>query len=126
MSPLIVIWILSALVSIFVGYEVTKWALGANKKLEARKRDAQRLAAKLRDYGLKLIPTLLEDFVISDWQDAADRIHDLARLIELGDESIIKELDGTFNTVLETKLKSPEGLALIQAKIAALPPPAAK
>ena len=36
MSPIVVIWLLSALVSVFVGFEVTKWALAANKRLEAK------------------------------------------------------------------------------------------
>jgi len=123
MSPIVVIWLLSALVSVFVGFEVTKWALAANKRLESKKRDAQKLAAKLREAGLKLIPTLLEDFVIGDWQDAADRIHDIARLIEVGgDDAIMNELNGTFQNMLDAQLATPKGLALIQAKIAALPP----
>ena len=122
MSPIVVIWLLSALASVFVGFEVTKWALAANKRLEAKKRDAQKLAAKLREAGLKLIPTLLEDFVIGDWQDAADRIHDIARLIEVGgDDAIMNELNGTFQNMLDAQLATPKGLALIQAKIAALP-----
>lgn len=129
MNPFVVIWILSACVSLFVGFEVVKWALGANKKLEAKKRSAQALAAKLRDAGLKLIPQLLDDFVIGDWQDAADRIHEFARLVEVGgDAAITKELDGTFSNMLDAKLATPEGLALIQAKIAVLqaaPAPAA-
>ena len=37
MNPFVVIWILSACVSLFVGFEVVKWALGANEKLEAKK-----------------------------------------------------------------------------------------
>ena len=122
MNPFVVIWILSACVSLFVGFEVVKWALGANKKLEAKKRSAQALAAKLRDAGLKLIPQLLDDFVIGDWQDAADRIHEFARLVEVGgDAAITKELDGTFSNMLDAKLATPEGLALIQAKIACAP-----
>ena len=80
------------------------------------------MAAKLREAGLKLIPTLLEDFVIGDWQDAADRIHDIARLIEVGgDDAIMNELNGTFQNMLDAQLATPKGLALIQAKIAALP-----
>ncbi len=119
MNPLVVIWILSALVSLFVGFEVTKWALSASKKLQAKKRDAQKLAGKLREAGLKLIPTLLEDFVVGDWYDATERIHDIARVIEVGgDTAIMTELDGTFNSMLDAKLATPEGMAYIQAKIA--------
>jgi|SRR5271157_1083045 len=121
MSPIVVIWLLSALVSVFIGFEVTKWALDANKRLEAKKRDAQKLAAKLREAGLKLIPTLLEDFAVGDWQDAADRIHDIARLIEVGgDDAIMNELNSTFNSQLDAHLATPQGMALVKAKIACI------
>ena len=110
MNPFVVIWILSGVRFFFVGFEVVKWALSANKKLEARKRSAQSLAAKLRDAGLKLIPAMLDDFVIGDWQDAADRIHEFARLVEVGgDAAITKELDGTFSSMLDAKLATARG-----------------
>ena len=118
MTPTFVIWILALAVAVLVGRDVAKWALSANKKLDSKKRAAQFLATKLRDAGLKQIPAMLEDFVIGDWQDMVDHIHEFSRLVAAGNDAIEKELGGTWNSMLDAHLSSPEGLALIKAKIA--------
>jgi hypothetical protein len=115
----IAIWILAIALSIVVGKDVAQWALSENKKLGEKKRAAQALATKLRDAGLKQIPAMLEDFAIGDVQDMLDRIHDFSRLVLVGgDEAITKELSQTFDNVLAAKLKTPEGLAYLTAKVA--------
>lgn len=76
------------------------------------------LAAKLRDNGLKLLPSLLEDFAVGDVQDMVEKIHDVAKLVESGSDAIEKELEQTYENVLARKLATPEGMALIKAKIA--------
>ena len=84
----------------------------------AKKRAAQVLAMKLRDAGLKLLPALLEDFAVGDVNDLLQRIHDTAKLVEAGSDAIEKELEATYENVLDEKLATPEGMALIKAKIA--------
>ena len=118
MNPTVVIWILAAVVAVLIGREVGKWLYGENTKLMAKKRAAQVLAAKLRDNGLKLLPSLLEDFAVGDVQDMVEKIHDVAKLVESGSDAIEKELEQTYENVLARKLATPEGMALIKAKIA--------
>jgi hypothetical protein len=78
------------------------------------------LAAKLRAKGLVEIPALLDDYVVGDVRDAVERIHELARMIEIGgDDAICKELDGTFAGMLAAKLATADGLAFVQAQVAA-------
>ena len=128
MNPTVVIWILAAVVAVLVGREVGKRLFDVNAKLMAKKRAAQVLAAKLRDNGLKLLPSLLEDFAVGDVQDMVEKIHDVAKLVESGSDAIEKELEQTYENVLATKLATPEGMALIKAKIADIegaPTPAA-
>lgn len=120
MNLLYVCWILSGIVSLFVGITVVILLFGANQKLEERKRSAQVLAARLRAAGLVLIPELLDDYVVGDVKDAVTRIHELARLVEIGgDDAIMKELDGTFNGMLDAKLATADGPADIKAKVVA-------
>ncbi len=120
MNLLYVCWMLSGVVSLFVGIVVVILLFGANQKLEARKRSAQALAAKLRAKGLVEIPALLDDYVVGDVRDAVERIHEFARLIEIGgDDAICKELDGTFAGMLAAKLATADGLAFVQAQVAA-------
>ena len=118
MNPTVVIWILAAVVAVLVGREVGKRLFDVNTKLMAKKRAAQVLAAKLRDNGLKLLPALLEDFAVGDVQDMVEKIHDVAKLVEAGSDAIEKELEQTYENVLAKKLATPEGMALIKAKIA--------
>ena len=93
MNPTVVIWILAAVVAVLVGREVGKRLFDVNAKLMAKKRAAQVLAAKLRDNGLKLLPSLLEDFAVGDVQDMVEKIHDVAKLVESGSNAIEKELE---------------------------------
>ena len=118
MNPTVVIWILAAVVAVLVGREVGKRLFDVNAKLMVKKRAAQVLAAKLRDNGLKLLPALLEDFAVGDVQDMVEKIHDVAKLVESGSDAIEKELEQTYENVLTKKLATPEGMALIKAKIA--------
>jgi hypothetical protein len=118
MNPTVVIWILAVVVAVLVGREVGKWLFGENAKLMQKKRAAQVLAGKLRDNGLKLLPALLEDFAVGDVEDMVEKIHDVAKLVESGSDAIEKELEQTYENVLAKKLATPEGMALIKAKIA--------
>jgi len=124
MNPVVVIWILAVVVSILVGRDVGKWLFGQNAKLMQKKRAAQMLAGKLRENGLRLLPALLEDFAVGDIQDMVEKIHDVAKVVEAGSDAIEKELSGVYERVLDAKLRQPEAVALIKAKIAALEAPA--
>jgi len=118
MSPTLVIWILAVAVCVLVGRDLGKWLFGANEKLMAKKRAAQKLAGVLRDNGLKLLPQLLEDFAVGDVHDMVEKIHDVCKVVDAGSDAIVKELEGTYENVLAKKLATPEGLAYIKAKIA--------
>jgi len=125
MSPTLVIWILAVAVCVLVGRDLGKWLFGANEKLMAKKRAAQKLATVLRDNGLKLLPSLLDDFAVGDVHDMVEKIHDVAKLIDSGSDAILRELEATYENVLAKKLATPEGLAYIKAKIAELEAPEA-
>ncbi|NUQ66549.1 MAG: hypothetical protein HUU20_29150 [Pirellulales bacterium] len=127
MNPTVVIWILAVAVAVLVGREVGKWLFGANEKLMTKKRAAQKLAGILRDNGLRLLPALLEDFAVGDVQDMVEKIHDVCKIVDAGSDTILKELEQTYENVLARKLATPEGLAYIKARIAeveAAPAPA--
>jgi hypothetical protein len=112
--------ILAVVACLLVGREIGKWLFGKNEVLTSKKRDAQVLAIKLRAAGLKLLPALLEDFAVGDVHDLLEKIHDLAKLVESGNDAIEKELESTYESVLDKKLATPEGMALVKAKIAVI------
>ena len=118
MLPVIVLWVLAIVGCLVIGREVGKWLFGKNTKLQAAKRAAQALAIKLREYGLRLIPSVLEDLVVGDAYDMIEKIRDVSKLVQAGNEAIVKELEATYERVLAVKLATPEGRAVIKAKLA--------
>ena len=66
------------------------------------------------------MPALLEDFAVGDVNDLLEKIHDLSKLVESGNDAIEKELESTYENVLDKKLATPEGMALVKAKIAVI------
>jgi hypothetical protein len=125
MAPMVVaVWVLAVALCAVLGIVVGKWLFGKNKVLEAKKRAALTLAAKLRDAGLKMLPALLEDFAVGDVNDMIEKINDVAKLIQSGSDAIEKELEATYENVLDKKMATAEGMALIKAKIAAIEKPA--
>jgi hypothetical protein len=118
MNLLAVVWILAIIVAVLLGREVGKWLFTTSTKLTEKKRAAQKLAGKLRENGLKLMPALLEDFAVGDLKDMLQKIHDIGKLIDQGSDAIERELEATYTNVLAKKMATPEGMALIKAKIA--------
>jgi hypothetical protein len=57
---------------------------------------------------------------VGDVSDLLTKIHDLAKLVEAGNDAIEKDLEATYENVLDKKLATPEGMALIKAKIAVI------
>lgn len=113
----IVICILSFIVACGAAFAIAKWAFGKDTEIENRRRGAARLAAKLQAYGLKKTPEFLIDYSVGDYSGMAKKIHDLAELFMSGDEHVVKELDEVYQRVLEAKLMSADGRALIAAKL---------
>jgi hypothetical protein len=117
-SPILVIWILALVLCLFVGREIGKWMFGVSEKMVQKKKAAQVLATELRANGLKIIPQLLEDFAIGNVNDMLQKIYDLSKLVESGSDAIKKELEETYESVLDAKMQTAEGMALLKSKIA--------
>jgi putative component of toxin-antitoxin plasmid stabilization module len=114
----LMLWIVVALAAIVVGKEVGKLAFGAKKNLTGMRRAAQSLSIALREAGLTRIPAALENFCVGDLDDLLEGIKELSVTLKSGDGVIMKELEQTFDRMLGCKLKSPEGRALVEAKLA--------
>ena len=112
-----VLWIALGVACLLIGREVGGWLFSGKKTGSNVKRSAQRLAIALRETGLKRLPEMLEEFVVGDVSNLISSIQELSAVVKGGNEAILKELDGTFSHVLDAKLRTPEGRAVIKAKI---------
>ena len=109
-------------VCLYLGNTAGKWLFGKNSKLEAQRKAALSLAIAMREYGLTWLPQMLEDFAVADVSDMIEKMHDMAKLVQSGNGTIMQDLEKTYERVLDKKLATPEGLALIKAKIATVEP----
>jgi hypothetical protein len=107
---------------LYVGNFVGKWLFGKNAKLEQYRKAALRLSIAMREFGLTWLPQPFEDFAIGNGDDLIEKMHDMFKLVESGTDAIMQDLEATFERVLDKKLSTPEGLALIKAKIVAVEP----
>jgi len=122
MNPDTMTLVLSAVIALAGGAYGAKWAFGKDTEVEARRRAAFQLAGTLKVYGLNKIPAFLGDYAVGDYSGMFEQIHDLAKLALSGDDAILKEFDQVYANVLNAKLGTPEGRALLAAKLAAATP----
>lgn len=103
-----------------LAFFVAKWLFTKDQEMEARRLAAGKLAGTLQKYGLKRLPALLQCYSIGDYSGMAKQIQSFAELLATDEKHITSEFDDVFSNVLDTKLATPEGKALITAKLAAL------
>jgi hypothetical protein len=107
-----------------LAYFLAKWLFQKDSEKEARRMAAARLAGVLSKYGLKRLPTLLLAYSVGDYSGMAKQIQAFADLLQTDEKHITSEFDDVFSNVLEMKLATPEGKALLVAKLAAMQAPA--
>jgi len=96
-------------------FAVGKIAFAKDTEIENRRRGAGQLAIALGKYGLKRIPAFLVDYSVGDYSGCGKKIKDLAELFLSGEETLAKEFDDVFKTVLFTKMQTPEGRTFVEA-----------
>ena len=117
MNPFVIVLIVAALV---IGFPLGKKLFTKKQELLGEKKDALALAIVLRANGLELLPQVLEDFAVGNIADLFLQLKNLAVIAKSGNAAIEKDLEQVYERVLDAKLKQPEGLALLKAKIAAV------
>jgi hypothetical protein len=96
-------------------FAVGKIAFAKDTEIENRRRGAGQLAISLGKYGLKRIPAFLVDYSVGDYSGCGKKIKELAELFMSGEESLVKEFDEVFKTVLFNKMRTAEGRAFVEA-----------
>jgi len=99
-----------------------KWLFTKDSEAEARKRAAIKVASTMEAMGLVRLPKLLECYAVNDWSGLAHEIKLMAELA-VNEKALLAEFDVTFSRVLDMKLRSEEGRALLAAKLAATAAP---
>ena len=114
----IAIWIGIAAVCWFIGRHLGQWMSKADTSVTELRKATQTLAIALREHGLRRLPEVLEAVTVGGIRDLIKSIHEAAVVVKSGNAAILAELDGAFSRGLDAKLQTPEGRALVAAKLA--------
>ena len=117
----IVVWVLVGLAALLVGVEISKkWLARKQKPVKetGTKRPFQPLAMSLRNLGHD-VPKLLVEYEIGGIVAMMKSLDEMQAVAKQGNDALMGELDGVFERVLDVKLGTPEGRALVKAKLEA-------
>jgi hypothetical protein len=98
-------------VAVFFG---AKLAMKKFEEIQARRVGAYQLAMKLQVYGLKKVPDILVSYASGNYSKAAHQCADLVRILNSGEDVVMKELNDAFKNILASKLSTEEGRAFVQ------------
>lgn len=107
-----------------VGYLGSKWFLQKDHEKEQRRRAANAMARTLREHGLKYVPDFLEDYGVGDYSGMASKVRTMGELFLSGEGPVVLEFEKAYERILEAKVKTEEGRALLTAKLKANAPAA--
>jgi hypothetical protein len=117
----IVVWVLVGLAALLVGVEISKkWLSRKQKPVKetGNQRPFQSLAMSLRNLGHD-VPKLLVEYEIGGIVAMMKSLDEMQAVAKKGNDALMDELDGVFERVLAVKLGTPEGRALVKAKLEA-------
>lgn len=115
MSPIQIA--LLVIVLAVVAFVAAQFLFRKDTEVENRRRGAAHLAGVLQNLGLKKLPEFLVSYSVGDYSGMARQIGDTARVFLDGEEAVLKEFASVFDRVLDAKLRTEEGRALIAAKL---------
>lgn len=113
----ITIAVLSFVVTCGGAYGLGCWLFKKDRELEARRRRAAELSAKLQSFGLVRIPAMLIDYSVGDYVQLAEDIVQTAELFMGDDAHILAEFEDVYEKVLTAQLGTAAGRALLAAKL---------
>lgn len=91
-----------------------KLAMKKFEEIQNRRVGAYQLAMKLQTYGLKKVPDILVSYASGNYTKAAHQCADLVRILNSGEDVVMKELDEAWKRILAAKLSTEEGRAFVQ------------
>lgn len=109
--------ILLTVVGVGAGKVGVGWLLKRDTAKEERRRGAARMAARLSELGLKKTPEFLIDYSVGDYSAMAAKLKDVAGTFLNGPGAVEEEFGQIFDRVLDAKLLTEGGRALIAAKL---------
>jgi hypothetical protein len=122
MSPTLLAILFGGVAAYFLGKEVISRLFTVDAAVVGRRRAASSLAGTLKTYGLDRLPAILNDYSVGDFVGMYDKIHEFAVVTGASEKAVLDEFEQVFTNVLNAKLNTADGRALIAAKLAGAAP----
>lgn len=117
MGSVIAILVLSFIVSGVLAYFVGKWYFKKDEEKEDRRRAAGILAIELAKVGFVKLPAFLVDYSVGDYSSMLYKLKTIVELATSDPHAFMREFDTVASRVLDAKLSTPEGRAVLAAKL---------
>lgn len=98
-----------------LAYVAGKWVFSVDQEVVKVRRALGSIAAALKTRGMSKIPAFLLDLSVDDWKGMAEKVKAFAALCDQGEEAILKEFDQAADSVIKSRMLTPEGRAFIAA-----------
>lgn len=116
--------ILWGAIAFAAAFLVGRWLYSTDEKVVTRRKRAGQVAQIYSKFGYTEVPALLTDYSAGAYADLAENFDTYCKTVLKDDTALLAEINKTFGNMLDAQLATPEGLALVQAKIATLASPA--
>lgn len=109
--------ILLLVVSGVAAFAVAKLLFRADTRVEERRRHAIEAAQVLRARGLTILPQVLTDYAVGDYDGLVNDVKSFARMA-LNPQQIDAEFETLFKNMLAVKLSQPDQMAILERTLA--------
>ena len=110
-------YIVAAAIAAVALYFLVQRAYAVKSRVNERRIAAGELAGKLQAHGLVRIPRFLRLYAAGEYSGMAKELQSTAEIFKEGEEGIVNEFQSIGDRHIETKLKTREGRAALQARL---------
>jgi hypothetical protein len=98
-------------------YFAAKWLFRKDTEVEARRRQAVELSAKLTAMGFKSMAELFMDYAVGDYSGMFAKMAMVVEKLKGNDKDILADMSDVFDNLLKMKLAVREGRALVREEL---------
>jgi hypothetical protein len=103
--------------AVLAAYFAAKWLFRKDTEIEARRRQAVELSAKLTAMGFKSMAELFMDYAVGDYSGMFSKMSMVVEKLKGNDKDILADMSDVFDNLLKMKLACREGRVLVREEL---------
>jgi len=114
----VLLYIVVAAALAYGGYKLGALLFRVDTGIEDFKRNLIRVSQVCSSLGMTRLAGFLEDIVVDDISGVLHKSSKIIQLLATSDTIVLQELDGVFSRILDAKLATEAGRAMVAARLA--------